>query len=80
MPDWTGVAYLICLIHLVELIDAADAVVGKHEGTSLHTELARLRVLHHTARHDTGTKSGLRRLIEFDAEKFGSVRDTKGQK
>ena len=34
------------LVHLVELIDAADAVVTQHQGARLQHELPRLRVLH----------------------------------
>ena len=37
--------HLVLDIHLVELIDAADAVIGEHQCTSLYAKLARLRVL-----------------------------------
>jgi hypothetical protein len=32
-------------VHLVELVDAADAVVGQHEGAGLDDELGALLVL-----------------------------------
>lgn len=33
--------------HLVELVDAADALVGEHQGSALEGHLAGQRVLHH---------------------------------
>lgn len=39
---------LVLDVHLIEFIDAADAVVGEHQSASLNTELARLWVLLHT--------------------------------
>ena len=36
---------LVLDIHLVELIDTADSVIGKHQGTSLDTEFTCLRIL-----------------------------------
>ena len=38
---------LVLDIHLVELINTADAVVSKHQGTSLDTEFTCLRILAH---------------------------------
>ena len=38
---------LILDIHLVELINTADSVIGKHQGTSLDTEFSCLRILAH---------------------------------
>ena len=38
---------LIFDIHLVELIDTADSMIGKHQGTSLDTEFSCLRILAH---------------------------------
>jgi hypothetical protein len=32
-------SHLVVLVHLVELVDAADAVVGQHEGAGLHAKL-----------------------------------------
>jgi hypothetical protein len=43
-------AYLIVLVHLVKLINAADAVVRKHHCTSFNHELIRILVLHHSGR------------------------------
>lgn len=36
---------LVLDIHLVELIDTTDSVIGKHQGTSLDTEFTCLRIL-----------------------------------
>jgi hypothetical protein len=44
--------------YLVELVDAADAVVGQHQRAGLHAELARLRVAHHRGRQ-TRRRGGL---------------------
>ena len=38
---------LVLDIHLVKLIDAADAVIRKHQGTSFDAELTCLRILAH---------------------------------
>ena len=36
---------LILDVHLVELIDAADTVIGQHESSCLDAEVSSLRVL-----------------------------------
>ena len=38
---------LLRRVHLVELVDAADAVVRQHQRARLDAEFARLHVLHH---------------------------------
>ena len=40
----------VTFVHLVELIDAADAVIGEHQCTGLYAKLARLRVLAYASR------------------------------
>eukprot|EP00354_Favella_ehrenbergii_P002548 CAMPEP_0170463488 /NCGR_PEP_ID=MMETSP0123-20130129/8581_1 /TAXON_ID=182087 /ORGANISM="Favella ehrenbergii, Strain Fehren 1" /LENGTH=127 /DNA_ID=CAMNT_0010728933 /DNA_START=891 /DNA_END=1274 /DNA_ORIENTATION=+ len=37
--------HLVLHVHLIELVDTADTVVGEHERTSFDAELARLEVL-----------------------------------
>ena len=37
--------HLVLHVHLVEFVDAADAVVGQHQGARLDAELASLWVL-----------------------------------
>lgn len=44
----------ITVVHLVELINAAYAIIGKHEGTAFEYDLSRGRVLHHCG-GQTGT-------------------------
>lgn len=46
--------------HLVELVDAADAVVAEHQGAGLQDQLPGLGVLHHIGgqTHGAGTLSG----------------------
>lgn len=38
---------LIFLVHLVKLVDAAYAVISKHQGSCFDAELAGFRVLEH---------------------------------
>ena len=42
-----GLSYLILLVHLVELVNAAYAVIGEHKRPCLDAKLPRLRILHH---------------------------------
>ena len=43
--------------HLVELVDAADAVVGEHERARLQHHLPRLGVLRHVRRQAHGRRA-----------------------
>ena len=45
---------LILDLHLVELIDAADAVISEHESTSLNAELSSLVILAHRSGQTCG--------------------------
>lgn len=48
---------LVLHVHLVELIDAADAMVGKHKGSSLDAEFTGLVVLPHGSGQTSGVGS-----------------------
>lgn len=48
---------LILDVHLVELIDAADTVVGEHQSASFDAELSRLWVFLHTGRQTSSIGS-----------------------
>jgi hypothetical protein len=54
---------LVLRVHLIELVNAADTMVSKHEGSGLDAELASLRVLQHTSR-ETSRRGGLTRGID----------------
>lgn len=41
----TWLSYLVMNIHFVELVNAADAIVGQHECTGLDDELGALLIL-----------------------------------
>lgn len=49
--------------HLVELVDAAHAVVAKNQRAGLQHQLPRLRVLHHVGRETYGTRAFTRRVL-----------------
>lgn len=51
------VLHLVPDVHLVELVDAADAVIGQHESTCLYAELSGLVILHHARCQTGGTRS-----------------------
>ena len=46
-------SHLVLDVHLVELINAADTVVSKHQCSSFNTKLARFRIF-----SDTGSQTG----------------------
>lgn len=48
--------YLILAVHLVELINAANTVVGEHQGTGLYTEVSSFWVLNDTSRKTCSTR------------------------
>lgn len=37
-------SYLVIRVHFLELVDAADAIIGQHEGSSLDTEFSRFSI------------------------------------
>mmetsp|Transcript_177622 Transcript_177622/g.432143 ORF Transcript_177622/g.432143 Transcript_177622/m.432143 type:complete len:267 (+) Transcript_177622:779-1579(+) len=45
------------VVHLVELINAANATVGQHQGTRLQHQLARFRVANHVRRETNGGRA-----------------------
>lgn len=49
--------------HLVELVDAADAVVAEHQSSGLQDELPGLRVLHHVGGETHGARALPRRVL-----------------
>lgn len=49
--------------HLVELVDAADAVVAEHQGAGLQDKLPRLGVLHHVGGQTHGAGALSRRVL-----------------
>lgn len=55
--QFTTVQYLISDVHLVELVDAAYAVVGQHERAGLDAKLAGFVVLHHGSCQTGRTRS-----------------------
>ena len=67
----------IGLVHLVELVDAADAVVRQHQRAALHLELVGLRVAQHPRREaHTGGALALRVMERGSAD--GGVYATRG--
>lgn len=49
--------------HLVELVDAAHAIVAEHEGTRLERELPRVRVLREVCGEADGARAFARRVL-----------------
>lgn len=49
--------------HLVELVDAADAVVAEHQGAGLQDQLPGLWVLHHVGGETNGAGALPRRVL-----------------
>ena len=46
-----------CVVHFVELVDAADSVVGEDQGSGLQHHLASVRVLRDVSRQTHGAGS-----------------------
>ena len=45
----------VLLLHFIELVDAADAAIGEHEGASFENELVRDRIfLNNSCQTDAG--------------------------
>ncbi len=67
-----GGVYLIAWVHFVELVDAADAVVGEHQGAGLDDELVRLLVADH-GRRQTGRRRRLARRVDGARRELGHL-------
>ena len=63
---------LIFHIHLIELINAADAVISEHQSSSLNAELTRLWVLPHISRQACGRR-GLTTAIDGSRQELADV-------
>jgi len=63
---------LILDVHLVELIDAADAVVSQHKGTSFDAELSSLGVFADTCRQ-TRSVGSLATTVDSAGEELADV-------
>ena len=48
-------SHLILDVHFVELVNAADSVIGKHESSCFDAEVSSLRVLQHTGSKTSST-------------------------
>jgi len=51
-------SYLLGTIHLIELINATDAIIGQHQRSCFHAELPCFGVFDHTG-CETGSRGGL---------------------
>ena len=55
-------SHLVRVVHLVELVDAADTIVRQHQRARLQTHLSRLHVATH-AHRETGRRGRLARSV-----------------
>ncbi len=63
---------LVLDIHLIKLIDAANTVIGKHQGTSLNAELSSLRVFTHRG-CQTGRVRGFTTTVDGSGQELADI-------